>query len=66
MTVLILSNLHILFQSHDIISKDEVYVEAESPSGRVIKLSGDGSYNAQFTPDEIGTYKKRKLFFFHL
>ena len=43
-----------LFQSHEIISKDEVIVEAESPNGRVIKLTGDGTYNAQFTPDEIG------------
>lgn len=29
-------------------------MEAESPNGRVIKLTGDGTYNAQFTPDEIG------------
>ncbi|XP_063430705.1 filamin-C-like isoform X3 [Mytilus trossulus] len=43
--------------SHEIISKDEVIVEAESPSGRVVKLTGDGNYNAQFTPDEIGEWK---------
>ena len=42
------------YQSHEIVSKDEVRVEAESPSGRVIKMTGDGYYNAQFAPDEIG------------
>ena len=43
------------YQSHEMVSKDEVRVEAESPSGRVIKMTGDGYYNAQFAPDEIGT-----------
>lgn len=29
-------------------------IEAVSPNGRVIKMSGVGTYNAQFEPDEIG------------
>ena len=29
-------------------------MEAEAPTGRVIRMAGDGHYSAQFTPDEIG------------
>ncbi|KAK3096080.1 hypothetical protein FSP39_022879 [Pinctada imbricata] len=43
--------------SHEMVSKDEVKVEAESPSGRIIKMTGDGYYNAQFAPDEIGVWR---------
>lgn len=32
-------------------------VEAEAPSGRVIRISGDGNYAAQFNADEIGRWK---------
>ena len=32
-------------------------VEAEAPSGRVIRMpGGHGDYKAEFTPDEIGTF----------
>ncbi|KAK7090869.1 filamin-C-like isoform X2 [Littorina saxatilis] len=36
---------------------DQFKVEAESPSGRVIRMVGDGHYSAQFTPDEIGRWR---------
>ncbi|XP_076453914.1 filamin-A-like [Babylonia areolata] len=36
---------------------DQVKVEAEAPSGRVIRMAGDGHYSAQFTPDEIGRWR---------
>lgn len=32
-------------------------VEAEAPSGRIIRMNGDGHYKAQFTPDEIGRWR---------
>lgn len=56
---------YVCFQSHEIISKDEVIVEAESPSGRVVKLTGDGNYNAQFTPDEIGKKIIKQIYLFY-
>ncbi|XP_060068988.1 filamin-A-like [Ylistrum balloti] len=43
-------------KNHDIVSKDEVRVEATSPTGRVIKMTGDGYYNAHFSADEIGKW----------
>ncbi|KAL8625534.1 hypothetical protein ACOMHN_014623 [Nucella lapillus] len=36
---------------------EQVKVEAESPSGRIIRLAGDGHYSAQFTSDEIGRWR---------
>ncbi|OWF47629.1 Filamin-A [Mizuhopecten yessoensis] len=41
---------------HDIISKDEVRVEALSPTGRIIRMTGDGCYHAHFAADEIGEW----------
>ncbi|XP_069103934.1 filamin-A-like [Argopecten irradians] len=41
---------------HDIVSKDEVRVEALSPTGRLIKMTGDGCYHANFSADEIGEW----------
>ncbi|PVD18513.1 hypothetical protein C0Q70_21062 [Pomacea canaliculata] len=32
-------------------------VEAEAPSGRVVRMTGHGHYAAQFTPDEIGRWR---------
>ncbi|KAL5004346.1 hypothetical protein ScPMuIL_017802 [Solemya velum] len=43
--------------SHQIESMDGVRIESESPSGRVVKMTGDGLYHAQFSPDEIGEWK---------
>ncbi|XP_041356835.1 filamin-C-like isoform X2 [Gigantopelta aegis] len=34
-----------------------VLVEAEAPSGRIIKITGAGHYSAQFMPNEIGQWK---------
>ncbi|XP_076435753.1 filamin-A-like [Babylonia areolata] len=36
---------------------EQFKVEAEAPSGRVIRMCGDGHYSAQFTPDEIGRWR---------
>ncbi|XP_012935156.2 filamin-C [Aplysia californica] len=36
---------------------EKLKVEAVAPSGRVIKISGDGQYAAQFNADEIGRWK---------
>ncbi|KAL8593939.1 hypothetical protein ACOMHN_021791 [Nucella lapillus] len=36
---------------------EQFKVEAEAPSGRVIRMCGDGHYSAQFTPDEIGRWQ---------
>lgn len=41
-------------QTDDILLKEDIKMEAVSPNGRVIKMSGVGTYNAQFEPDEIG------------
>ena len=41
-------------QTDDILLKEDIKMEAISPNGRVIKMSGVGTYNAQFEPDEIG------------
>ena len=37
-----------------------VMVEAEAPSGRVIKITGAGHYSAQFMPSEIGMSTAKK------
>jgi len=42
------------FQSHKTVSPDDIKLEAESPTGRLIKMNGDGIYHAQFGKDEIG------------
>ena len=42
------------FQSHEVVTPDDVRLEAESPTGRVIKMNGDGMYHAQFGQEEIG------------
>ncbi|XP_022288939.2 filamin-A-like [Crassostrea virginica] len=41
----------------DILLKEDIKMEAVSPNGRVIKMSGVGTYNAQFEPDEIGEWR---------
>lgn len=43
--------------TEDILLKEDVKIEAVSPNGRVIKMSGVGTYNAQFEPDEIGEWR---------
>ena len=40
---------------------DDVRLEAVSPTGRVIRMNGDGMYHAQFGPEEIGLYLKEFL-----
>ena len=47
-----------IFQSHEVVTPDDIRLEAQSPTGRVIKMDGDGMYHAQFGPDEIGTSKE--------
>ena len=46
------------FQSHEVVTPDDVRLEAVSPTGRVIRMNGDGMYHAQFGPEEIGLYLK--------
>ncbi|ESP04923.1 hypothetical protein LOTGIDRAFT_229996 [Lottia gigantea] len=36
---------------------DKVRVEAVAPNGRVVKVTGDGHYSAQFTHTEIGEWR---------
>ncbi|XP_071084444.1 filamin-C-like [Haliotis cracherodii] len=36
---------------------EKIRVEAEAPSGRIIKMTGDGHYTAQFMPSEIGRWR---------
>ncbi|KAH9498672.1 hypothetical protein Btru_007267, partial [Bulinus truncatus] len=36
---------------------DRFRVEAKAPSGRIIRISGDGNYAAQFSAEEIGRWK---------
>ncbi|XP_062597927.1 filamin-C-like [Saccostrea cucullata] len=43
--------------TNDILLKDDIKIEALSPNGRIIKMSGVGTYNAQFEPDEIGEWR---------
>lgn len=43
-----------LLQSHTTVTPDDIRLEAESPTGRLIKMNGDGMYHAQFGHDEIG------------
>jgi len=43
--------------SHTLVAPDEIKLEAESPTGRLIKMNGDGTYHAQFGADEIGLWK---------
>ena len=40
------------------VTADDVRLEAVSPTGRVIRMNGDGMYHAQFGPEEIGLYRK--------
>jgi hypothetical protein len=51
----VLQKCFLFQQTDDILLKDDIKLEAVSPNGRVIKMSGVGTYNAQFEPDEIGT-----------
>ena len=50
------------FQSHTTVTPDDIKLEAESPTGRRIKMNGDGDYHAQFSAEEIG----RLTFFYNL
>lgn len=52
----------ISLQTDDILLKEDIKMEAVSPNGRVIKMSGVGTYNAQFEPDEIGNPWYYKVF----
>ncbi|XP_060565823.1 filamin-A-like isoform X3 [Ruditapes philippinarum] len=45
--------------SHETVTPDDIRLEAESPTGRLIKMNGDGMYHAQFGSDEIGTWQVR-------
>ena len=40
------------------VTADDVRLEAVSPTGRVIRMNGDGMYHAQFGPEEIGLYRE--------
>ncbi|KAL3847015.1 hypothetical protein ACJMK2_017952, partial [Sinanodonta woodiana] len=43
--------------SHTLVDPEEVRVEAVSPTGRLIKMNGDGVYHAKFSPREVGIWK---------
>ncbi|XP_053403623.1 filamin-C-like isoform X4 [Mercenaria mercenaria] len=43
--------------SHTTVTPDDIRLEAESPTGRLIKMNGDGMYHAQFGADEIGAWQ---------
>ncbi|XP_052286746.1 filamin-A-like isoform X2 [Dreissena polymorpha] len=43
--------------SHTTVTPDDIKLEAQSPTGRLIKMNGDGMYHAQFGADEIGEWK---------